>query len=225
MIRAFGTLTGVSHEHVGATGFSLATLELDVAGQPLAFTARGYQAEWLLALLDGAPEGTPLEVFATASYSVSPAGKRVFVNLEVADLQFKMHDVNAEAKFSVQGFVAGVREIPKRAGGSFAVGRLRQVAYGRHGPIEQAELEVALHEDHVPNWHDSAGQLATVRGTVYGFRSQTGRVWPRFSAAAIETSPPPSWLAAEEKAIGGAGEDVTAAAEATPSQPDPGFTF
>lgn len=193
MIHAVGKLSNITLEHVGQKGFPVCNLELDVNGRLVGMSAKGDAAERTFALLGDAPENVIVEVYGDTEYREAK-DNRTFMDV-IAHEAFLLGNVgDPSATYKVQGFVEGIKEVDKRNGGTFYLGKVREIKFGRDGWIPGAILEVALKDDSVTEWRNAEGQFVFVRGEFSGYKSDQGRIWPRFNADQANFMPVMEWL-------------------------------
>jgi hypothetical protein len=214
MIQAIGKLQRITSE-VRGTNFLIVDIELDVNGRPLGLQAKGQAGHQVLATIGDAPQGTLLEIYANPEFRAAREGDRVFSDLIATEALILNNIGTPGATFRLQGFLADIKSIPRKDGGSFEVGIFEVLAFDREGVhIPGSRIDVSLEDDALESWRANLGKYAFVRGTVSGYKTEnkqngTTRIWPRYQATSMSVMGVPSWLEDYTSVSADAGEAPT----------------
>lgn len=225
--QVIGKLVNVESEYRG-NNFLIVDIELELGSKdrsvPLALQAKGNEGHRVLAMLDGAPEGTLVELHGQVEFregKTRDGDVRTYSDLTVYHALIRGNVGQLSSAFRMQGFITGLKDIPRRDGGTFQVGELNPVAFSRNEHIPFASIDMHMSEEHLDTWRKNIGNFVFVIGDITGYKSKgrnggADRVWPRFSVTNLNVAEPPGWMS----------EYVPEIEEgAAPEQDEPEFEF
>lgn len=196
MIHVTAPIKQVTTEYRGSSNFTVTTVQVELGNngreRPLELRANGSEGDRVAATLGDAPVGAYVTLIARPAFR--EYNEKTYFDLEIVDTMLQGSFGSVDTGFRLQGFVSSITA-KEGANGTFYIGNVNMVAFGREGVVPNAAVDMLINEELLPAWQAALNKYAIVSGTVSGYQASNGRVYPRFAAQGISgVTEVPTWL-------------------------------